>query len=346
MKPLAVVASGMVTAVGLSAPAACAAIRCAIDNFTETRFIDEGGKWIRGAQIPLDEPWRGFEKLVRMAVPAINECLAHRPDVPASAIPLFLCVAEPERAGRFQDVGTPLLRRIEQELGRRFHASSSIIPAGRVGGAIALATARELIHDQGAPLCLIVGVDSFLATATLGAYQSKARLLTSKNPNGFIPGEAGAAVLVGTPVNDGRPELLCLGIGAGQEPAPIESTEPFRADGMVAAFNAAMAEANLTLADVDYRLTDLNGEQYGFKEAALAMQRTLRDRKELFEIWHPADCIGETGAAVGPVVFGVALAAARKGYAPGAGVICHFAADDPRRFAVILRYGGLKGGAD
>ncbi|XQC89195.1 TIGR02270 family protein [Pseudomonas aeruginosa] len=43
---LSIVASGMVSAVGLSAPASCAAIRCALDNFQETRFIDQGGEWL------------------------------------------------------------------------------------------------------------------------------------------------------------------------------------------------------------------------------------------------------------------------------------------------------------
>ncbi len=33
---LSIVASGMVSAVGLSAPASCAAIRCALDNFQES----------------------------------------------------------------------------------------------------------------------------------------------------------------------------------------------------------------------------------------------------------------------------------------------------------------------
>ena len=37
---LAIVGSGMVSGVGLSAPASCAAIRCAISNFQETRFMD------------------------------------------------------------------------------------------------------------------------------------------------------------------------------------------------------------------------------------------------------------------------------------------------------------------
>ena len=56
-QPLAIVGSGMVTGVGLSAPASCAAIRCAIDNFQETRFMDSGGEWLLGCEVPLEQPW-------------------------------------------------------------------------------------------------------------------------------------------------------------------------------------------------------------------------------------------------------------------------------------------------
>ena len=91
--------------------------------------------------------------------------------------------------------------------------------------------------------------------------------------------------------------------------------------------------------DLDFRITDNSGEQYYFKESALALSRNLRQRKTAFDIWHPADCIGEVGAAIGPCVLGIALAAARKGYAPGPGVLCHFANDDGERAALMLRYG-------
>jgi 3-oxoacyl-[acyl-carrier-protein] synthase-1 len=89
---------------------------------------------------------------------------------------------------------------------------------------------------------------------------------------------------------------------------------------------------------VHYRLTDLSGEQYGFKEAALALSRTLRQRKLRFDLHHPADCIGEVGAAIGPCILGVARAAAEKGYAPGPGILCHLGSDDGARAALILRY--------
>ncbi len=85
MKPIAVIATGMITGVGLDAPSSCAAIRCAIDNFQETRFIDRHGEWIVGSEVPLDPPVRGRAKLVRMAASAIGECLEAVGETPTNA---------------------------------------------------------------------------------------------------------------------------------------------------------------------------------------------------------------------------------------------------------------------
>lgn len=337
MQPIAILASGMVTGVGLNAASSCAAIRCAIDNFSETRFIDKGGEWIIGSQVPLDQPWRGLPKLVHMVVPAIKECLEKIGNVRPEMIPLILCVAEKERPGRLEGLDDQLFHDVLAELGVRFHSRSAVIARGRVAGALAMLQARKLIHDERLPLCLIAGVDSLLMAPTLAAYEEKNRLLTSQNSNGFIPGEAGAAVLVGPAGCSKNAELACLGIGAGQEKATIDSEEPLRADGLVQAFKNAFADSGASFADLDFRITDANGEQYWFKEAALALTRVLRVRKEEFDIWHPADCIGEIGAAVGLCIMAVAEAAARKSYAPGPGTLCHFGNDDGERFALILR---------
>jgi len=323
----------MVTCVGLDSRSSCAAIRCAIDNFSETRFMDRGGEWIIGAQVPLEQPWRGLTKLVHMAVSAIRECLAHA-GVHPSQIPLLLGVAEKERAGRLEGLDDQLFEQIQNELAVRFHPRSGVVAKGRVAGALALGAARELIYNEDVPFCIVAGVDSYLLASTLAAYEEKARLLTSQNSNGFIPGEAAAAILVGPGI--AKADLLCYGIGTGLEKSTIESEEPLKADGLVQAFSTAFQDAQRGYEHVDYRLTDANGEQYWFKEAALAMTRTLRLRKENFEMWHPADCIGETGAAGISSAISVALAGARNRYAPGPGILGHFGSDDGQRFAMIL----------
>lgn len=337
-QPLAILASGMVTSVGLSAPATCAAIRCAIDNFTETRFLDRGGEWIIGSQVPLEQPWRGLRRLVHLVVPAVRECLAFAGNPRPASLPLLLCVAERGRPGRADGLEQDLFQQVAGELGVAFSSHSAVVPYGRQAAVMALSRARELLYREQAPLCVIAGVDSFLATETLEAYETRFRLLTSRNSNGFVPGEAGTAVLVGLPQRHSR-ELLCLGIGHGSDPATIESEEPLRGSGMVQAFTGALSESGYTFDQLQYRITDLSGEQYGFKEAALAVSRVARTLKPAFDIWHPADCVGEIGAAIGPCLLGVALAAARGGYAPGPNVLCHLASDGPDRYALVLSYG-------
>ena len=340
MQPLAILASGMVTGVGLSAPASCAAIRCAINNFTETRFMDDGGEWIIGSQVPLEKPWRGLSKLVHMAVPAIRECLAQTGGARTETIALLLCVAEEDRPGRLAGLNDQLFQAIESELGLHFHPGSGTIPRGHTAGALALLEARRLLYEENLRYCIIAGVDSLLVAATLDEYQKQNRLLTANNSNGFIPGEAGCAILVGLPQQTKEKHLLCLGIGQGHEEATLDSEKPLRANGLVQAFNAAFADSGTTIAEIDYRITDLNGEQYWFKDAALAVTRTLRTRKELFEIWHPVDCIGEVGAAIGPCTLTVALAATCKDYAPGNNVLGHFSEADGERLALVMSSAG------
>ncbi len=339
MRPLAVLGAGMITGVGLTAQSACAAMRAAISAFTETRFMNRDGDWIIGCPVPLDPPLRGRAKLAHLAASAIKECLNVDRNLKPDAIPLLLCVAERERPGRLDGLDDQLLDEVQGILGVCFHLKSCTIARGRVGGAVAVDLARKLVQNERVPRCLVAGVDSYIVGPTLAVYEERHRLLTGGNSNGFLPGEAGSAVLLGPSAATGRAELNCLAIGFGQERVTIDSEEPFRADGLVEAFRALKTDGGVTLDDADYRYTDCNGEQYGFKNDRLAYARTVRKLKDRFDHLHPADCIGEIGAAVGPCVMGLALAAVQKGYAEGPGVLCHFSSDDGERAAMLFRYG-------
>lgn len=334
-----IISSGMISAVGHNAPSSCAAIRCAIDNFQESRFLDSGGEWQMVAEVQHEQPWRGRTKLVKLAAAAILEALSNSPVKDASLVPLLLGVAEKERPGRLANLDESLIKDIERELNVRFHTSSAVIPRGRVSGAIALLNARKLIYQAGHQHVLIAGVDSFLNGETLAFLDSQERLLTSRNSNGFIPGEGAAAVLLSAPTQSPAPQLGCIGLGFGVEEATVTAEDvAHRAEGLTQAIRNALVEANCGLEAMDYRLTDLSGEQYYFKEAALALSRVLRVRKEHFHLYHPADCIGECGAAIGPAMLVVALAACRKGYGEGANIFCHLGNDAGERAAMLLSY--------
>jgi 3-oxoacyl-[acyl-carrier-protein] synthase-1 len=334
MTGLSIEACGMTTAIGLTAPAAAAAQRARLSNFEETHFISHDGKWMIGAEVPLDPPRRGRARLQALLEGPLRECYAALGDIDAKDVPVLLCVAEGDRPGRLHGVDLSLLHDTLNAIGQPIHADSAVISYGRVGGIVALRDARELMK-KGAKKVIVAGVDSYLLAGTLAQYDADDRVLTETNSNGFPAGEAGAAVLLG---RDGLFQVL--GLGFGREPAHITSGEPMRADGLVMAMRAALSEAGLDFSDVDYRISDLNGEQYYFKEAALAMTRVLRKRREQMDLWNPASEFGFTGAASIPLMLGLGLIAGQKRYAPGRTVIMQTSDDDGRRGTAILRMEG------
>lgn len=335
--PLSILACGMTTAVGLTAPASCAAIRARLDGFRETRFMARGGEWIIGAEVPLEEPWRGLPRLARLVEGPIRECLAAT-DVPPEEIPVFLCVAEPDRPGRLEGLDGRLFAESCALLGVSFDPRSRVVPMGRVGPAVGIKEASRLINDQGVERVIVAGVDTYLVAATLRAFDERSRLLTSSNSNGFVPGEAGAAVLLGP--GDICSDLAVHSLGFGVEKATIESEAPLRGAGLATAYRQALDAVGLKLHDIDYRIADLSGEQYWFRETALALARLMRSRKHFLDIWHPADCVGEIGAAAVPCLLNVSYWAVLKGYAPGPLVLGQAANDDGLRTAIVLGKSG------
>jgi 3-oxoacyl-[acyl-carrier-protein] synthase I len=331
----AILSTGLVTSVGLSAPAACAAIRAKMTNPTETRFNDSQGQPIMAHQVPLGRPWRGRTKLVKMAAMAIEECLAVVPREQWPSMPLVLCVAERDRPGRLEGLDDELFADIQHELQTEFAPQSLIVPHGRVSVGAALKHAREMLARARAPLVLVAGTDSLLSWPTLRAYESGERLLTEANSNGFMPGEGAGAVLVGPAGRSGQ--LTLTGIGFAMEAATILTEDPLRGDGLTRAIQNGVLEAGCELDDIDFRISDVAGEQYYFKEAALALGRALKRRRESFDMWHPAECIGETGAAAGLACLAVAVMATRKRYAPGRAVLVHASADHGQRTAIVAR---------
>jgi 3-oxoacyl-[acyl-carrier-protein] synthase-1 len=324
----------MVSGVGLTAAESCAAIRCGINNFQETRFIGGNGDWLIGSTVELEEAWLGIVKLAKMTARAIVECCGESAKA-LGRIPVLLCISEPERPGRLEALGRVMLEAIERELGSRLHPHSRVIEQGRVGGAVALVQARRMLIEGRHQRVIVAGVDSFLAGPTLVAYAAEDRLLTRDYSNGFIPGEAAGAALLATWNESISSPLLIRGLGFAREPATFGSGKPLRADGLVQAVRAALDEAGVALKDCDHRIADMNGEQYRFREAALALTRLLRDRKVLFSLWHTADCIGEVGAATLSAMLAVLFTGARKDYLPGPIFLGHLGNDDDKRAAFI-----------
>ncbi len=325
-------AAGMVTCVGLDAASSCAAMRGRLDGFAETRFMGPDGEWLIGGAVPLPRNWIGVKRMAHLAAGALADLRRQMPGGAGntlSGVPILLCLAEEVRPGR--PVPDPaalagLLAEILQIPAPRLQ----IIAHGRPSGFVALDRARRLVA-AGEDRVIILGLDSYLTAQSVAHYLGQNRLLAPGNANGFIPGEAAAAVLCTATSGP----LRLTGLGLAREVAHIYNAAgddgldlPLRGDGMTRAYQIAMTEAQVDLAHVEYRISDLIGEQYFFKQATLASLRLERGRTPFQDLWSPAENLGNIGAAVVPVMLAQLMTAEARGYAPGSPALMEGSGDD------------------
>jgi len=326
--------------VGLETLAAAAAVRAGISAYREVPFHDLDGRPVIAAPVPrLATAWAGAGRLVSLLSRAVRECLDR--SWVQSPRRLGVHVVLPE-AGRPD--GLPGIERaIEADLspiigawGQWSTFTSSRL--GRAGGVLALEAAHRAFQDGTADAFLLAGVDSFVNGADLAHFDRQRRLKTESNPDGFVPGEGAAAVLLcpWPGRHDGRP-VEVSGWGTAHEPAVVGSDGPNRSVGLAAAIRAAIEDAGTSMAQVDFRYADLNGEQFGFREVANAMSRVVRERRERIPLFHPADCVGEVGAAAGPLLLALCADALARKHAPGNVGMVLTGADGGERAAAILQ---------
>lgn len=348
--PLTLVSSGVVCSVGLSTPAACAAIRASLDNFKETYFVDELGLPIVGAAVPSDllgltehaEGWvmGGENKLSRMFAIAATECLHGAGIVDTAQTALLLLGPEDTRPGFSRDSLQRRFMNCENALGHKFHAASRTIHTGRPGLVDALACANELLASRTVHSVLIAGIDSLLNTSDINDGLANKRLLTDENSDGFIPGEAAVCVLVtGETYSRTPPQLPVLtiaGLGTAQEPESWISGKANVGRGLAQAIRQALMQASIAAHSINNRLSDCSGESFFFDEAAYAWGRVLRapsppgHKHRLV-----ASSVGEIGAAAGPLMLALSLEAARKGWSAGRNSLLHLSSSGSLRTALV-----------
>jgi 3-oxoacyl-[acyl-carrier-protein] synthase-1 len=333
----------MACSVGLNAAAACAAMRAGVAKFDELVYLDNQREPIIGAAVPVLSPnITSDQRLIELLVLALTDCLQEGTSYPLETVPLIVGLAEPERPGVRPGLIDRIISQIQERLQVRFHQQlTQAIPQGHTAGFEALKIARRLFQTSEISACLICGVDSYINARSLLWLDQHSRLKTDQNSDGVIPGEAAAAVLIQRQASPGsRVMVKVTGLGFGHELVNVSSDGPLLGLGLTEATRAAFTDAGIQMHEIDFRLSDVTGESYGFKEQSLALARLLRVRREEFPIWHYADSIGDTGAAAGVCQLVIAFQAFLKHYSPGDVVLCCCSAvHGNRAVAVIQREG-------
>jgi len=345
MKPLKIKSLAMHSCLAKGAELNASAMRCEYDGFTETSFTQPHSIEPQlGAMVDIEE--RGLDKLTRLALDVIKEAVEGK-DIDLNRLPIYFCLQDlTDRPSYFSD--EELKEEFIEDIARgldikRVAKETKIYLYDRCGFVMALKQAQIDIYDNRHKDVLIVGVDSLLNGASLayyggGLYGEGNRLLSDNSSNGFIPAEASTAILLSKPT-DIEDEIIIGGIGLAKEKATIyNEDEVLRGIGLSQAIMEASKEASVPIHETGFRVSSISGEEYFFSETALAHIKTLKQKVPEHPLWHPADCIGEVGSAMGGAMVVMTYYAFIKGYAPSNSAICQISNDNELRGAFIMQY--------
>jgi len=351
---VSILAQGMVTAVGSNGKSTCAAMRAGVSGIGEANLWDfTVGENLVAGRPQMHQWWEGAGMLVELLAPAVTQCLDAAVDVPdvgrtvdPQKIPIVIILPPPDRPHRAPDLSRLVLDTLGPKLGFSLPKGSCAVTGGRTGIATALEQAVNLMANSG--MCVIAGVESFLRQVLVEHYINEERLFCGVNSNGFIPGEAACAVLVGSSGSTSGPELIIRGIGAGLEPAGTggDAETIVTGAGLTLATKQALSAAGIEYSALEFTISDLNGERFKFKEVVISQARLDRLPPEgvplrklgYLDMWHPIEFIGEVGAAIFPCILGWAFEAGCKNYARGAYCLLHASEDAGPRVAIVTQF--------
>jgi 3-oxoacyl-[acyl-carrier-protein] synthase-1 len=307
---LQIAGMGVQAPLGLEPRALAAAVRAGLCRFQARGWLprkSDGSPIVTSFLPQFDASAPARERMFRMGVAAATQALspllgagASPPEVP---IPMLLSVP-PYRPGMEQGEGAQLAREIMTALPvPPDQKQSGIFDTGQEGGLAALACAAGLIAQGRAEVCLVGGVESIREIELLHWLEEQGRLKGETCPSGFVPGESAAFLLVCDRAWLLRAGVPSLGVVSqptrAMEPNPWYTGRPCLGEGLTQAIREAFASESLR-AGVTW--CDLNGEHWRADEWSFAYLRTVERHGEPLRIRHPADALGELGAAAGPML--------------------------------------------
>ncbi|NMO15904.1 hypothetical protein HPC49_24170 [Pyxidicoccus fallax] len=312
----------MVTPVGLTAPAVAAALRAGIVRVRESSFADRhsepilagflNDEFLPELNLPRKtwpRPSARHARMLRLASSALQEA-AHGTSKPA----LLLALPEDD-AG----LGVEFLEQLAHQSGVELDIRGSrLFPQGRAGGLLALAEAQRRLASTPQELVLVGGVDTYCDLPLLDVMWEQQRLRVHGLSDGFVPGEGASFMLLGRPGRGQRlglsPVASVLGVGAGIEKGHLYATEPHLGEGLSDAFRELFSSLAGPSPRVRCVYAGLNGESFWSKEWGVAYLRHSQYFEEGFRFEHPIDCMGDPGAALGPLLVSLAAIGLQRGY--------------------------------
>lgn len=341
--------TGMITAVGANTAMTAAAVKAGVSGYRASNYFTVNSRQpITMASVP-DEVFTDMEveidegdhysaqydRIIKMAILALREAVkGHSIKQP---IPLILAVPEAfPNHGYIQSEA--LVKNLVNQKDLPLHAGMTRrIDSGRAAGIEALKLAQHLLNHQKAEYVLIGGSDSYRNTLRLSELEKHDRLLCPEGRDGFAPGEGACFLLLTSnpqralTKNGGTVALGSPGIA--EESGHLYSAEPYRGDGLDQAFKHALSDYTGPTITTVY--SSMNGESHWAKEYGVAYIRNKSYFDDALKVEHPADCVGDLGAAAAPVLLALAADNLWQQKRPAAHLV-YASADGAPRAAVCV----------
>jgi 3-oxoacyl-[acyl-carrier-protein] synthase I len=330
---------GLVTPLGLTSVQTAAEIRAGSSRCQASAFQDQRLRDITLSLLPEDvlpplaaavDP-RGRSavelRLIRLAGSAWREAAAGQATLPAAW-------AWPENLG----LRPPAWPAVQGGLQIQAEHRGSMVPGawrGRAGGLQALAHVAAAIQAGELPAACVGGVDSWADPVRLARLEAAGRLTSAQVSDGLIPGEAAACILLAErswAQNHGLPLHGTLSAWAtGSEPGYQGADATNRGDGL----SETLAKLPAGPLLVEVFATD-TGERCWAREWGISALRQHARLAPDHGLHHPAEAVGDTGAAAGLLAVGLAVLGITRGYrrAPALVIASN---DGPERAAVIIQ---------
>ncbi|KIG17553.1 3-oxoacyl-(acyl-carrier-protein) synthase [Enhygromyxa salina] len=341
---LAVVRVGVCSPIGLDTRQTAASIRAGITRKRETWVLDGElepvvmGHLANAYLPPIAQALRKCvrasplePRLLRLATRAIHEALSR--EFANVELPAFLAVPRPLPGYAF--LSEQFLPMLAVQTERRLALTSSrLFPDGRAGMFTAITAARDQLLIPGhAEFVLVGGVDSHLDHERIAALERDGRLRTRGPQDAFTPGEAAACFVLATAATCQRRGLTPLAwITAVSLAAPCEPRRTTLATACSRVLDPPRGEGQL----VNLVMAGLNGESRSANAWGVAFVRNREHFAEPLRIEHPAEYVGDCGAALAPLMLGVAPRFMQAGIAPGPTLV--WACSDPGHCGALLLY--------
>lgn len=342
---LAVTGMGLVTPVGLRADASCAALRAGVSRLEslpdlKIRVDEEELDYVIGATVsPLVKGLLGPERLLKMMRPAFAEALEDA-GLDQQRLGVFLGTSGSSPAGRVLNYDDAVRDNLLASVPKGFTVErAKLVQAGRASVQKSLRSAALALEQNMVDAVVVGAVDSWVTPRALQWLRREGRLPEYPRHTGNPPAEAAGFLVLELPEAAkarGARTYAHIVASAGR----LESArwgEASNATALTQAIQAVVGDVEDAHAVV---VSDLDGERYRAMEWVMAEPKAMWYHRSL-DHWNPADCIGDSGAAMGAVMLAWASMALHRDYAGSPNILCWGASDEgPREACMLTRVGG------